>query len=773
MRILVFAVLTAIMVLALSSCLPPPDDGLTPPPDDPVLDPPAEWTFCAIERQFCDFEGTALVRYGLDGSYFYQEHTDGVMCENAVFGDPLKGETKECYYSYTATNPVTPPPEPVDPPPSPIDELELYGVLFDESLVFFVGFDDASAMGFDSSAYGRTGTVSSDIASSQGKHGSAAALDGQGNNNITFAYDTALGMDASITIAAWVYRVGSGQESTSIIAGRPVMTRPGHQHYAIGLAPNNSIRWRLRFGESLVNVYSDPIPDRTWTHVAATYDGSAMRLYLNGELSSHISRTGLFSAASAPLLIGTDLSSDGRRFSGRADEIAVYAKSLSADEVRLLYGLDNGLQPLLDKYVEPGSAKPIFSPPDDPLPPPSGDRELTLRGDPNFHVSQLPSAQRVHYERLLSEINDNNNRAAMQKLIDTDDHFVYARTIHGYVQSLLNSFRVTGDLRLLDRVDEITQGMRANLGYGWRDTLDGTDGTDKKYLMWVYRNTNEPSYYGKDLKINDLKVNALIAMVAHTLDINRDLQSPGGRKYGANADFWKGYLVNHYEAKWRERSKKATGHPITTPHSDSHSFTNYVKGCYYMWKLTGDQAWLNEANRAASILWDKEIRDVAVYDNEPFSAYVWTSNLRSMTTSRNFLQSVAYANSNYGDAVTFHLEGFHNWADPVHMRNLARSITEFQFTKADGTRYTSPSDILSHGISQDIGGNVERAGIPPNNEVPRRTASAYVNYQTPIISAWDPSGEIAAVAKVVQDRYPELDNTRQAAGLFLYAYYHE
>jgi subtilisin len=90
---------------------PVPED---PEPEDPIVEPPT-WTFCAIERHFCEFEGTALVRYGLDGSYFYQEHTDGVMCNNTVFGDPLKGVTKECHYSL-ANNPDEPVPEDPDEP---------------------------------------------------------------------------------------------------------------------------------------------------------------------------------------------------------------------------------------------------------------------------------------------------------------------------------------------------------------------------------------------------------------------------------------------------------------------------------------------------------------------------------------------------------------------------------------------------------------------------------------------------------------------------------
>ena len=106
MRNIIIA-LILLLIVTLASCLPPPS-GFDP---EPVPDDPEEWFFCAVERNFCGFDGTAVVRYGLDESFFYQVHTGGVMCNNTVFGDPLKGVTKECYYSYNADVELTPPPE--------------------------------------------------------------------------------------------------------------------------------------------------------------------------------------------------------------------------------------------------------------------------------------------------------------------------------------------------------------------------------------------------------------------------------------------------------------------------------------------------------------------------------------------------------------------------------------------------------------------------------------------------------------------------------------
>ena len=54
------------------------------------------WTQCATEGQTCTFTGTKTVRYGAQGSYSEQIHTDGVPCANQVFGDPKPDVVKTC-----------------------------------------------------------------------------------------------------------------------------------------------------------------------------------------------------------------------------------------------------------------------------------------------------------------------------------------------------------------------------------------------------------------------------------------------------------------------------------------------------------------------------------------------------------------------------------------------------------------------------------------------------------------------------------------------------
>jgi hypothetical protein len=70
-----------------------------PTPLQVNLPPESAWSFCATEGARCAFTGTKQVRYGADGKGFTLPLTltDGVACENAVFGfDPAPGVVKQC-----------------------------------------------------------------------------------------------------------------------------------------------------------------------------------------------------------------------------------------------------------------------------------------------------------------------------------------------------------------------------------------------------------------------------------------------------------------------------------------------------------------------------------------------------------------------------------------------------------------------------------------------------------------------------------------------------
>ena len=62
----------------------------------------SSWTYCSSEGGQCNFSGTREVRYGANGNYSYGVFSNGVSCNNGVFGDPIYGTAKNCEYGGTS-----------------------------------------------------------------------------------------------------------------------------------------------------------------------------------------------------------------------------------------------------------------------------------------------------------------------------------------------------------------------------------------------------------------------------------------------------------------------------------------------------------------------------------------------------------------------------------------------------------------------------------------------------------------------------------------------
>lgn len=81
--------------------------------------------------------------------------------------------------------------------------------------------------------------------------------------------------------------------------------------------------------------YLSNLPANTWLHLVATYDGSVMKIYLNGVLdnSVNVSKTIVTNAGNAYIGTYGTTPTGTYNFSGIIDEVRVYNRALSANEV--------------------------------------------------------------------------------------------------------------------------------------------------------------------------------------------------------------------------------------------------------------------------------------------------------------------------------------------------------------------------------------------------------------------------------------------------------
>jgi hypothetical protein len=78
---------------------------------------------------------------------------------------------------------------------------------------------------------------------------------------------------------------------------------------------------------------ANSISANEWTHVVGTYDGTTVRIYLNGEVKAEMDASAAIAAnASSYVIGGTQESRDW--FDGMIDEVKLYNRGLTEDEVK-------------------------------------------------------------------------------------------------------------------------------------------------------------------------------------------------------------------------------------------------------------------------------------------------------------------------------------------------------------------------------------------------------------------------------------------------------
>jgi hypothetical protein len=79
---------------------------------------------------------------------------------------------------------------------------------------------------------------------------------------------------------------------------------------------------------------SEPLPLGRWVHLAATYDGEMMRLYMDGSECGAFERAGKVGANGSPLVLGNYEVGSKAHFIGLLDDVRLYRRALTSEEIR-------------------------------------------------------------------------------------------------------------------------------------------------------------------------------------------------------------------------------------------------------------------------------------------------------------------------------------------------------------------------------------------------------------------------------------------------------
>jgi len=182
----------------------------------------------------------------------------------------------------------------------------------------------------DKSGKANTGTLSGATRTTAGKFGGALSFDGI-DDAVSVPDSASLDLTNGMTIEAWVY-------PTSVTGFRTVAFKEnrvaGHQAYSL-YGPGTSSRsaTELATGSTYTTLSSSQsLPLNAWTHIAATFDGTTMRIYQNGTLAGSKPLTGTLVSTSDPLKLGGN-AVWSEWFQGRLDEIRVWNAARTQSQI--------------------------------------------------------------------------------------------------------------------------------------------------------------------------------------------------------------------------------------------------------------------------------------------------------------------------------------------------------------------------------------------------------------------------------------------------------
>jgi hypothetical protein len=192
-------------------------------------------------------------------------------------------------------------------------------------------FNEASGtVAVDASGTGNNGNMSAGVTRAiDADRGKVLQFNGAGGI-ISVADSDSLDLRAGLTLEAWV-------KPSALTGWRTVMFKEGD-----GILPRYVLNANDFTPTPAAYLHIDYIPDgirsertlelNVWTHLAVTYDGETIRLFINGEEKESRSESGPIRVSEGRLLIGG--TTWGQWFRGRMDDVRIYPMAVAEAQIK-------------------------------------------------------------------------------------------------------------------------------------------------------------------------------------------------------------------------------------------------------------------------------------------------------------------------------------------------------------------------------------------------------------------------------------------------------
>lgn len=168
-----------------------------------------------------------------------------------------------------------------------------------------------------------------------GVAGGALELDGA--TYVAVTENARFDITDAITVSAWIKVTSFDRNFQAIVA-------KGDTSWRIARDRNRDIlQFAFDTGPAEQVIRGETkIDDGKWHHVAGVYDGSQMFLYVDGNVDASQATTAKIPINDQPVYIGANSHRDNRQWNGFLDDVRVYSRGLSREEIALLFRQGEG-----------------------------------------------------------------------------------------------------------------------------------------------------------------------------------------------------------------------------------------------------------------------------------------------------------------------------------------------------------------------------------------------------------------------------------------------
>jgi hypothetical protein len=178
-----------------------------------------------------------------------------------------------------------------------------------------------------------------------GEVGQAFSFSGSGYVSVNNS--SSLNPTAAMTVDAWVKTTNSSVEGSLMSKFQHSNGAASDDSYYLGIngvGSPGTLRWQLDtpLGDFILNSPTLNIFDGQFHHVAATYDGSLMVIYVDGQSVASRSANGAIQTTTTPLYLGAAIDASvvgatGRFFVGQLDEVDIFNRALTQTEIQSIF----------------------------------------------------------------------------------------------------------------------------------------------------------------------------------------------------------------------------------------------------------------------------------------------------------------------------------------------------------------------------------------------------------------------------------------------------